>query len=276
LIGGRKKDVVITLSLNSEYELNLISKSDRGRTEKIYLTLLTDIAFGSNRGNFLKNKISCSNKKLNFSDISCISLILIKGESLDLSFTSEHLLNIFSLALLEIIQNIFSSESELENYFIKPINKLWNIYDYDRSNMLELPEFTKLIKHMNLDFSIFSLNVKNEKAIKEIFEKIDKDNSGQIEFDEFLEFVNTVISGSELSLIFYKYSNGKDHMILNEFHQFLVKEQKQVNISTAEAAEIILDYKFNLPESTKKNERKTLMYFYFKKIDFLLKHYIFN
>lgn len=262
LIGGRRKDLIITLSLNSENELLLISKnSSAEKTEKINLNLLTDISFGSKRGNFLKNKIGCSNKKFDFSLLSCISLFRTKGESLDLYFASEQTLNVFSVALLEILENIFSSESELENYFTKPIKKLWNIYDNDHSNRLELSEFTKLIKHMNLDFSKFSLNVKDEKAIKEIFEKIDKDNSGLIEFEEFIAFVNIIISGSELLLVFNKYSKGKDFMTLNEFHQFLVKEQKQVNIKTGEAAEIILDYKFHLPESTRTNEKKNLMYF---------------
>lgn len=257
LIGGKKIDVTIMLSLNFENELNLVCKAN-AKPEKINLSLLTDISFGSKRGNFLKNKIGCSNKKLDFSNLSCISLFKSKGESLDLLFSSENILNIFSVALLKILENIFEKESELENQFTKPIKKLWNIYDTDRSNKLELAEFTKLIKHMNLDFSKFSLNVKNEKAIKEIFEKIDKDNSGQIEYEEFIAFVNMIISGSEFSDVFHKYSNGKNYMDLDQFHQFLIKEQRQANIKIGEAAEIILDYKFHLPESTKNNEKNRL------------------
>lgn len=248
LIGGRQEDVILIKSLDFENELLLISKT-YNKTEKINLNLLTDISFGNQRGNFLKNKISCSNRKISFKNTNCISLFKSKGESLDLIFTSEDLLNIFSLALLQNFEINFSEDTRLDNYFTKPIRKLWNLYDNDKSNKLELSEFSKLIKQLNLNFSKISLNLKDDHSIKEIFEKIDKDNSGKIDYEEFIVFYNMINSGTEYLEIFNKYSNGKEFLYLDEFHNFLIREQKQIDIKKEDVVEIMLDYKFEIPET---------------------------
>ncbi len=257
LISGRKIEIIIFRNLSIDNELIILKKND-GKKEKINLNVLTDISFGNKRGNFIKNKINCSNKKIIYNSSNCISLFKSKAESYDLLFPSEKLLNLFSLGLLQILKNGFDDDNDLKNYFNKPIKKLWNLYDNDRSNKLELSEFSKLIKQMNMDFSKFSLNIKNEKSIKRIFEKIDKDNSGKIDYQEFLLFFNLVNSGSEYSEIFNIYSKEKDYLTLDDFQNFLIKEQKQIDIKKSEVNEIMLRYKFNVAETDITTEKNYL------------------
>lgn len=259
LLRGKKIDIVIMQSLTFEKEIVLVHKN-KNITEKIDLNLLTDISFGNKRGNFIKNKIGCSKRKTDYKNSNCISLFKSKGESLDLFFNNQIVLNNFSFALFNLLENIFAEDEEYENILNKPIKKLWNLYDNDRSNKLELPEFSKMIRQMNVDFSKFSLNIKSENSIQQIFQKIDKDNSGKIDYDEFIAFYNTVNSGAEFSQVFKKFSHGKEYITLSEFQEFLIKYQKLEDIKREEVKEIMQNYKFNPIDSMRFFPQKEIKY----------------
>ena len=241
LIRGRKTDIILIESISFPSELNIIDKKT-GLSELLEIRSIIDISFGNRRGNFLKNKISCSNIKTKFKNSNCISLLKSKGESLDLYFSSEYLLNNFVLAIVILLERIFEEEEDKSNLFFKPIKKLWNLYDTDLSKKLEFPEFFKMIKQMNINNSMYSLNLTEENSIKQIFDRIDNDNSGKIDYDEFIIFYNKLICGEEFSEIFNKYSNGKDFLNLEDFSDFMKNEQKQ-NLKIQEIKEIMLEYK---------------------------------
>eukprot|EP01120_Amphizonella_sp_Union-15-10_P017576 TRINITY_DN979_c0_g1_i1.p1 TRINITY_DN979_c0_g1~~TRINITY_DN979_c0_g1_i1.p1 ORF type:complete len:105 (+),score=21.89 TRINITY_DN979_c0_g1_i1:51-365(+) len=76
------------------------------------------------------------------------------------------------------------------------IKKIWASYDADKNNRLDLQEFQMFCKDM-----IAETNKKLEKPIKftetgakKIFAQLDEDNSGSIEFSEFVGWFHRTLA----------------------------------------------------------------------------------
>jgi Ca2+-binding EF-hand superfamily protein len=108
------------------------------------------------------------------------------------------------------------------------------------SGKIDRHEFSKFIKDFNIKFD-------SAETLDELFKDIDTDNSGLIDYDEFIEYYKKINSGKEYENIFLKYSkNGK---ILNiiELINFYANEQKE-KLTEMEAFELIRQFNTSLSE----------------------------
>ena len=80
---------------------------------------------------------------------------------------------------------------------------------------METTECLKFAKDLNLKLE--------NKTLEEIFRMIDKDGSGEIDFEEFILWYKTNTSGVELTDLFQKYSRLKDYMLPQDLEDFLTK-----------------------------------------------------
>jgi Ca2+-binding EF-hand superfamily protein len=237
LIAGKKINVLIMSSTVNENEIKILKKFS-GTEEIIDIKVLFDISFGNKRGNFVKNKINCSNKTTKFQGNKCVSLFKSKGESWDLFFYNEKELQYFLRGILFLMENSFKEKKRID-LINEPIKKLWKIYDKDNSNKLELNEYKDFIKQLNFNFN----NKASAEVLSDMFNKIDIDNNGFIDYYEFLKFYKKINNGNEFEEKFMKYSLNKEIMCCQEFLVFLKEEQNINDISIDEVCEIILKYK---------------------------------
>ncbi len=224
----------------NENEIKILKKFS-GTEEIIDIKVLFDISFGNKRGNFVKNKISCSSKTTKFQGKKCVSLFKSKGESWDLFFDNEKELQYFLRGILFLMENSFK-EKKSNDLINQPILKLWKIYDKDNSNKLELNEFKNFIKQLNFDCS----NKASALLLNDMFNKIDMDNKGFIDYYEFIKFYKKTNNGNEFEDLFMKYSLNNEKMCCKDFLRFLKEEQYIENITIDEVCEIILKYKTNI------------------------------
>ena len=91
---------------------------------------------------------------------------------------------------------------------IKGIAKEFRIMDDDRSNNLDYVEFKRGIAQFGLSF--------DEKDLMAMFQKLDKDGSGKISFDEFLQALRPPLGKSRKDLIhaaFRKFDRNGDGVV---------------------------------------------------------------
>lgn len=185
-----------------------------------------------------------------------VSLIISVSEKINLLFKSEQELKIFALGLYQIYQAEYNQAEEKPNLnvFEKYLKKIWNKFDLNMTNFMDLPDFLRMIKLMDQNYNcLFSVNLKEDRAIKNLFEKLDKENIGKINFEEFYKFYNEIIAGSEFEEVFLNYSKGKQHMNFDDLSQFMLSEQKQI-MKSDEIAEIFLEHKIEVPETHRNNK----------------------
>lgn len=184
-----------------------------------------------------------------------VSLIKTAAKSIDLVFKSEHHLKLFAYALFSIYQHENSEEEDKPNLnvFERYLKKIWNKIDINGLQYLDLIEFTRMVKVLDKNYNCISLNMKDEKSIRDLFEKLDIDNSGKVYFDEFFKFYNEILAGSEFEEVFLKYSKGKQYLNFEDLSEFIITEQREL-MNSDHIAEIFDKYKIQVPETTRTNE----------------------
>jgi Ca2+-binding EF-hand superfamily protein len=81
---------------------------------------------------------------------------------------------------------------------IRGLSRLFKIMDDDRNHRLELEEFSKGVTEYGLNYS--------KEEIKELFYEFDKDHSGAVDFDEFLEKLRPPMAKCRIELILKAYA----------------------------------------------------------------------
>jgi len=212
----------------------------------------------NNKNNEFSNKGRDSSNRSEWASAAkrYISLIKSAGEKLNLLFKSEHELKAFAITLLNIFEPE-SSEAEEKpslNVFEKHLKKIWYKFDLNQTEFLDFQDFHKMIKLLDQSYHcIFSVNLKEEKAIKSLFQKLAQENKKKISFDEFFKFYNEIIAGLEFEEVFLSFSKGKQLLNYEDLSQFIVSEQKQV-LKSDEIASIFLDYKIEIAETPRNPE----------------------
>lgn len=75
---------------------------------------------------------------------------------------------------------------------------------------------------------------------EEIFQKVDSDNSGKIDFDEFVKFFEELTSAKEFEKIFQEYSKNKEFINADELMKFL-KDVQGEDFTFCEVLELMID-----------------------------------
>ena len=209
--------------------------------EKLDISKITQINFGTNRGNF--SKLPKSILTLYNSDL-CLS-ILINTFTLDLIFINLEDLNDFCYAITFMWEG---EKDESKNTYLyyknsvkyKNFKDVWNKYDTDFSGKMELNEFIEFAKEVKLKVDKLCLD--------QIFTKIDTDNSGKIEFEEFVTYFEEVTSCKEFQDDFNKYRGEKGYLNVNELKLFFKEIQNEENFGIYDAIHLILTYNKTIPK----------------------------
>lgn len=82
---------------------------------------------------------------------------------------------------------------------------LWIEVDVNMDRTLDLSEIKQLLKKMNYEV--------RDDYLKSIFNLFDEDHSGKIEFDEFINLMNSMRERRELEVIFNTYKNKETNLI---------------------------------------------------------------
>lgn len=127
------------------------------------------------------------------------------------------------------------------------LKKIWIRYDQDFSQKMDFKEFKSFMKDLKIQLD-------NNQTISDLFELIDSDNSGHIDFLEFVTYYKKFLSGEELSPFFTFYAKGKSYLTVIDLKDFITLEQKE-NIDYFDTSEIIISFKQNA-EKSKLNELK--------------------
>jgi len=186
-----------------------------------------------------------------------ISLIKSMGEKIELIFKSEYQLKVFAYALYLIYHSENNEEEEKPNLnvFEKHLKKIWHKFDTNNLQYVDLPEFSRMVNLMDNNYNCISLNIRDDKSIRRLFEILDKESIGKVYFEDFYNFYNEIIAGAEFEDVFLKYSKGKEYMNLEDLTEFMKTEQKQ-NLNSDEITEIFDEYKIEIPETARNSEQK--------------------
>lgn len=229
-------DSMIYISDNLLTDLVIVT-SNKNFIQRFAAKAVSEISFGNDRGNFIKSKKKGSLK--NIEENVCLSLHFLKADSIDLIFYSTVTLEYFLRSILYLLEK--DEESKFETNNAHHIKKLWNIYDRDHSDKMELQEFTQFFRKMNFGGDQ-SKGADNN--IEAYFKQIDIDNSGKIDYQEFLNFYKDFTSGKEFEHIFREYTKGVkgDYMTKEDFVLFMNNEQKELNFGLEDAEKIIKNF----------------------------------
>jgi Ca2+-binding EF-hand superfamily protein len=226
-------DSIIYISDNLLTELVIVTPSKKF-IQRFGAKAVSEISFGNDRGNFLKSKKRGSLK--NITENVCLSLHFLKADSIDLIFNSTVTLEYFLRSILYLLEK--DEESKFETNNVHHIKKLWYIYDRDHSDKMELEEFTQFFRKMNFGGD---QSQGEDKTIEAYFRQIDVDNSGKIDYNEFLNFYKDFTSGKEFEHIFKEYTTS-DYMTKEDFVLFMNNEQKELNFGLEDAENIIKNF----------------------------------
>ncbi len=250
-----------------------ISLNRKNKNKKLSLFSF-DKNNNNNNSNFQKNNSSPndnnSNKGLyaynyNYNNnhnpqlhLSFISLIKSMGEKIDLLFENEEHLKIFVCSIFSIYQAYQIEEEEKPNLnvFEKYLKRIWNKFESKNTECLDLIGFSRMIKLLDQNYNCISIKIKDEKSIKNLFEKLEKEKLGNIYFEDFYNFYNEIFAGQEFEDVFLKYSKGKLYLNFEDLSEFIIKEQKQF-MKSDEISNIFLEYKLNISETPRNSESKT-------------------
>ncbi len=103
------------------------------------------------------------------------------------------------------------------------------------------------------------MNIKLDKdeTVEELFKSLDKDMSGKIEYEEFLNYYEKLSNGLEFLEVFQKYSKNGPHLSFNDLILFYKEEQKE-EITQFDALELIKVFKHDLDGRVYNNVMKKL------------------
>ena len=70
-------------------------------------------------------------------------------------------------------------------------NRLFRTFDVDKSKLLELDEFVKLLNKIGQTYNLRVTPSKED--VEKYFHQLDKDNSGQLDEEEFEKFIRMIL-----------------------------------------------------------------------------------
>lgn len=115
---------------------------------------------------------------------------------------------------------------------------------------MELDEFILFVNELNIK----SLGL----TIEQFFKKIDTDNSGKIDFNEFVKYYKELTSGGEFLSIFEEYSQNKISLSVFEFYKFMTEMQKAKDFFMLDALSLFYDFCSSTPKDVKEKISKKL------------------
>lgn len=103
-----------------------------------------------------------------------------------------------------------------------------------------MKEFMEFAKEIRLNFG--------KLTIEEIYKKVDSDNSGHIDFNEFVNYLEELTSGKEFEADIDKFSGKKGFLDTNDLILFFKEIQKEEQFQLFDAVHMILRYNKEIPE----------------------------
>uniref|UniRef100_A0A8C7JAA6 Phosphoinositide phospholipase C n=1 Tax=Oncorhynchus kisutch TaxID=8019 RepID=A0A8C7JAA6_ONCKI len=114
--------------------------------------------------------------------------------------------------------------------------------DKNGDGLLNMEEIYQLLHKMNVNLP--------RRKVKHMFQEADSDDQqGTLTFEEFSVFYKMMSLRRDLYLLLMGYSDRKDHLTAEELANFLLNEQKMVNVTTEYCLDVI--EKFELSEENK-------------------------
>jgi len=113
-----------------------------------------------------------------------------------------------------------------------------------------MKEFILFVKELNIQ----TLGLTTE----QFFKKIDVDNSGKIDFHEFVKYYRELTSGGEFLSIIEEYSQNKTSLSVFEFFKFMTEMQKAKDFIMLDAISLFCDFCSSIPKDVKVKIRKKL------------------
>ena len=237
------------LSLSDKIPGHLcFSNKDKDSIKIFQLKNVASIAINQKNEN-LKNYIPKSEEE-QFLQIN------INHKTYDFSFNNKNSLFLFVKGLISLFKNdnLMGYKRNNTNFMEDNINALFNKNNDNFDNILDDKEFKNLAKEIGVDN-------------RELLLYVDLNKDGIITKEEIMNYFNSLISGVEFSDIFKKYSsiknNKKEHtMNPTELKKFFNEVQKEP-ISDLEAYQLLINFKSNLSNETKRKMAKKFQNIYF-------------
>jgi Ca2+-binding EF-hand superfamily protein len=99
---------------------------------------------------------------------------------------------------------------------------------------MDIKEFVEFVKEIRLNVA--------SRGIIELFQKIDTDNSGKIDYNEFVNYFEELTSSKEFESDFNKYAGNKGYMDISNLILFMKEIQKEDDFQIYNAINMILYY----------------------------------
>ena len=113
-------------------------------------------------------------------DSNSFSLIYGDDRSLDLCAPTPDIFNLWYCGLSACLKNIQNERQHMDVDY-RFLKVKWDEADTDKSGMLTRKEVLALVASMNVD--------RPTKVINRIFKEVDRDQSGTLNFEEFIQFI---------------------------------------------------------------------------------------
>lgn len=231
---GTSSQVVIFQQHIQPFILTLIHIKT-SETESIDLSKITHISFDNKSENL--NGYTPKSKTSN-----SILQLLNKQMAFDFEFERNEGLITFLTAIVKL----FSYCDLLDtNDLVHQIKQIWFHYDKDFSKTIEKNEFKLFTQDLNMMFN-------SKLDFEATYKKIDSNNNGLIDFDEFVDFFRAYTNGHEYKEIFNKLLSNKANATLSsdDLLKFFIEKQKDY-LSLLEVNKIILMHKQKLSKKQK-------------------------
>ena len=242
IIKDGEKSIYYIYQIEPDHE-ELTLQSINDSYETIRLTDIFGISFDSKNGNLDKFKKQNPNYWV-FDKNICH--IVFNKISYDFMFRKEIDLYLFLSGIVALFEK-YILEDDLT--MKKRISSIWNYYDRDYDKFWSFEDFSNFCMELNLGM--------NYREISLEFSKLDKNNSGYIEEEEFEKYILNYMQDLSIDEIFKEYDfdlNNPDKHINKILPRNLLKffqEEQKENITLKEVYEIILLFKENISKEEK-------------------------
>lgn len=163
---------------------------------------------------------------------------LIDRKTIDILFEEPNDLNTFAQSLIYL--NEVNKENDKDLNVDSILKNVWMSYDHDFSGHLDKKEFKKFVKQLGRHIDA-----------KSLFNALDLNKNGVIDYEEFVNYFKSFISGNEFKHIFRKYQNENQVLTPSGLNRFF-KENQEENFNESDVAELIIYFKSNIPKEEKK------------------------